>query len=34
MMVGSNLTDIQLQQLVDSTFVKADLVSLASNLGL
>ena len=26
MMVGNNLTDIQLQQLVDSTIVKADLV--------
>ena len=28
MMVGNNLTDIQLQQLVDSTMVKADLVQL------
>lgn len=27
-MVGSNLTDLQLQQLVDRTIIKADLVRL------
>jgi hypothetical protein len=26
MMVGNNLTDLQLQQLVDRTIIKADLV--------
>lgn len=28
MMVGNNLTDLQLQQLVDRTIIKADLVTL------
>jgi serine/threonine-protein phosphatase 2B regulatory subunit len=28
MMVGNNLTDLQLQQLVDRTIIKADLVYL------
>ena len=27
MMVGNNLTDLQLQQLVDRTIIKADLVT-------
>lgn len=27
MMVGNNLTDLQLQQLVDRTIIKADLVA-------
>jgi hypothetical protein len=27
MMVGNNLTDLQLQQLVDRTIIKADLVN-------
>lgn len=30
MMVGNNLTDLQLQQLVDRTIIKADLVKLIS----
>jgi serine/threonine-protein phosphatase 2B regulatory subunit len=29
MMVGNNLTDLQLQQLVDRTIIKADLVRLS-----
>jgi hypothetical protein len=28
MMVGNNLTDLQLQQLVDRTIIKADLVKM------
>lgn len=33
-MVGNNLTDLQLQQLVDRTIIKADLVISKDNLGL
>ena len=34
MMVGNNLTDLQLQQLVDRTIIKADLVILGLIVGL
>lgn len=34
MMVGNNLTDLQLQQLVDRTIIKADLVNILLILGL
>lgn len=34
MMVGNNLTDLQLQQLVDRTIIKADLVRVLIRLGL
>ena len=33
LMVGTNLTDVQLQQLVDRTIIKADLVKYENDLG-
>ena len=33
-MVGNNLNDLQLQQLVDRTIIKADLVSFIDIIGL